>query len=133
MDVNKSAIAKLIGKELASSSALIDANRGVEHKIEFLIKGEVVVKKGENFNQVVSFAVPYDKIVAVLLSKLNGVTLESVVAEAMSDDIDTSDVKKRATEALSKIKGIASKSMEGKVTFPSCVVTIADITECVYC
>jgi hypothetical protein len=42
MDFNQEAIAKLIGKELASSSEAIDLARGVEHKISFLIQGEAI-------------------------------------------------------------------------------------------
>lgn len=133
MKFNQEAIAKLIGKELASSSEAIDLARGVEHKISFLIQGEAIVKKGEDFQQVVSFSLPYDKIIAVLLSKLNGVTLESVVREALESDLDSSEVKKKATEALSKIKGVGKRKMEGKVTFPSVKLEIAEVEVCEYC
>jgi len=133
MDFNKEAVAKLIGKELASSSSEVNAKRGVAHKITFLIQGEVVVKKGENFEQVVSFSLPYDKIIAVLLSKLNGVTLESVVREALDSDLDSSEVKKKATEALKKIKGTGLNKMEGKVTFPSCQINSSEVEVCEYC
>jgi len=133
MDFNKEAMAKAIGKELAKTSKEVDTKRGMAHKITFLIQGEVVVKKGENFNQVVSFSLPYDKIIAVLLSKLNGVTLESVVREAVDSKLDDSDIKKRATTALKKIKGTGSNRMEGKVTFPSFNIIESDIEVCEYC
>jgi hypothetical protein len=133
MDYNKETILKAIAKELANSSELVNLNRGEEHKIDFIFQGEIVVKKGEDFQQIVSFSLPYDKIIAVLLSKLNNVTIESVVKEALESDLDSSEIKSQASVALNKIKGKGQRSMSGKVTVPSCNMTLNEVDICKYC
>lgn len=133
MDYNKETILKAIAKELANSSELVNLNRGEEHKIDFIFQGEIVVKKGEDFQQIVSFSLPYDKIIAVLLSKLNNVTIESVVKEALESDLDSSEIKSQASVALNKIKGKGQRAMNGKVTVPSCAMTLNEVDICKYC
>jgi len=122
-------IAKLIAKHVEE----LALNRGTEQKVSFTISGQFVAKKGEDYEQVTSFAVPYDKILAVALSKLNGVTVESIVKEAMSEDVDTTEIKKQASVALAKIKGQFVKRMSGKVTLQSSVLDICEIDACEYC
>lgn len=126
-------IVKLIGKELAKSDELVNSNREQEYKINFLIGGEVVVKRGHDYKQVISFSLPYDKMIAVLLSKLNGVTIDSVVREALESDLDTSDIKAKASEALKSIKGLGERNCSGKITLPHVEVLSSDVDVCEYC
>ena len=122
-------ISKLIAKYVEQLSV----ERGQEIKVNFCLSGQFVAKKGEDFEQVVSFAVPYDKILAVALSKLNGVTVESIVNEALNTDLDDSIIKNEALAALAKIKGKSSRKMSGKVTIKSSVLEIKEIDSCKYC
>lgn len=133
MEFNQELILKAIAKEIANASELVNSNREVEHKIDFVFQGEIVVKKGNDFSQVHSFSVPYDKIVAILLSKLNGVTMDSVVREALETEIDTKDIKSQANVALAKIKGRGQRAMNGKVTMPSAKLTLNEVDVCRYC
>lgn len=127
------ALAKTIAKEIAKSNAEIDNNRTKEMLVEFTVTGKAVVKRGEDFEQVQTFAVPYDLLLAVTLSKLNGVTVESIVREALSTDIDPSQVKAEASEALKKIKGTAMRKASGKITVKSDQIDIAEINVCENC
>jgi len=133
MNVNYDALSKAIAKELASNSELANLKRGTEVKIDFLFQGSAVVKKGEDYQQIVSFALPYDKIVAVLFSKLNNVTMESVVREALDSDLDATDVKAEALKCLASIKGMGKRNMSGKVTIPHVNLNISEVDECEYC
>lgn len=126
-------LVKTILTEIAKNSPEINGNRNTEHLIEFSISGKGVLKKGEDYEQVISFGLPYDKIIAVLLSKLNGVTIEAVVREALESDLDETEVKKRATEALTAIKGKGRRNCSGKVTADSISVISTEIEVCQYC
>lgn len=128
--MNEKDIAKVIAKQVQE---LAD-KRGTEIKIDFNISGQIVAKKGEDYEQIVNFAVPYEKLLVLALSKLNGVTLDSLVTEALLDDyLDTSKIKAEAVEAVAKIKGKQTRKMSGKLTIQSTVLEVADVTSCEYC
>jgi len=56
-------------------------------------------------------------ILAVALSKLNGVTVESIVREAIGyDEDEVTAIKEQAKVALDKIKAPAKEMTAGKVT-----------------
>jgi hypothetical protein len=56
-------------------------------------------------------------ILAVAMSKLNGVTVESIVREAVGMDADkVTAVKEQAKQALDAIKAPAKQMTAGKVT-----------------
>lgn len=120
-------LTKLIAKEIASSDVSINAKRGDLFKVDFTVSGSALVKKGEDYSQVISFAIPYDKIVAVLLSKLNGVTLESVVKEALAEEIDSEQIKAQASAALKRIKGTGTRKCSGKITVEGEILDLAKI------
>jgi predicted nucleotidyltransferase len=127
------ALAQTIAKEIAKANDQIDQNRTKEMLVEFTVTGKAVVKRGEDYEQVQSFAVPYDLLLAVTLSKLNGVTVESIVREALSTDIDPAQVKAQASEALAKIKGTAKRKTSGKITVKEDEIFLAEITVCENC
>lgn len=126
-------LTKLISKEIANQSEDVLKNRTKEMKIAFKVEGQAIVKKGEDFEQIVSFAIPYDKIVAVLLSKLNGVTVNSVLKEALSGDISTDQIKAEASEALREIKGTSKRKMSGKLSVKSEICENLQIEVCEFC
>lgn len=100
-----------------------------DHSIDetFRIKG--TLSKAADHVQVVSMSLPAWKIIAVLLSKLNGVTIESVLDEAMdpkkAEDFGN-DIKKSATKALEKYKANAgTETVTGRVDTDLVVDTAA--------
>ena len=126
-------LVKLIAKEIAKTDSLVNLNRKTEVKVDFTISGSAIVKKGEDYEQISSFAVPYDRLVAVLLSKLNGVTLEAVLREAMDEDLDVSLVKAQASEALKRIKGTAVRASAGKLTITDEILEASNVDVCLNC
>jgi hypothetical protein len=103
----KSAIVK-------EASDNIDAG---EYTINELIRVQGTVRKGEDSEQIVHMTVPHWKLIAVLFSKVNGVTMDSVVKEMLElDDDKATVIKQKAKDALDKVKGPAKQTTAGKVT-----------------
>lgn len=59
-----------------------------EYELDFMVRvrGELAI--GEDVEAVVSAAIPWQRVAAVALDKLNGVTLESVLREALKGEVD---------------------------------------------
>lgn len=125
--------AKAVSKLIAKYVDHLEVEREKEIKVKFNISGEFVARKGKDYSQDVSFAVPYDKIVLLLLSKLNGVTVESVLREALEGNFDSSVIKAEAEEALKKIKGESKRKCSGKVTVSHENIKVNELDTCEYC
>lgn len=100
---------------LKTSAKNRDAVEAGEYELDFTvrIRGEVAV--GEDVEAVVAASVPWQRIAALLLDKVNGVTLESVLAEALKGDVDEESVGSRAAEAMAALKAPTKKTRKGAV------------------
>lgn len=107
--------------------------RGKEFKVSFDLKGEVICKQGEDYEQIINFAIPYEKLFAVALNKLNGVTVESLLKEALNDEPNTDELKERVNAAMIEIKGKGKRKCSGKVTIQNAFLNIENIEGCEYC
>lgn len=73
--------------------------------------------KGEYYKQVIHMKVPHWNMVAVLMSKLNGVTVESVIREAFDcPDEQVKCIKGQANKAIKALKAPTTSNVAGKVT-----------------
>jgi hypothetical protein len=88
-----------------------------EYPVDFVVRVSGSVKKGEDYDgQIVEKAEPW-LLLAVALSHLNGVTVDSIVKEALAADPALVDsLKVKAAEALAAIKGPTKTRCAGKVT-----------------
>lgn len=77
------------------------------------IRGKVTV--AEDTEKRVPLAVPWQKVCAVLLSKLNGVTVEAVLAEALRSEFDVEGVTTRAQAAIEKLVESTKRPTRGAV------------------
>lgn len=103
----KNALVKDASESLSVGTHLIDA---LIH-----IKGQI--KKGEDVEQIVHMKVPHWAIIAVLMSKVNGVTLDAVVREALSlPEEQVTKIKEQAAKAIDAVKAPAKSLTAGKVT-----------------
>lgn len=90
-----------------------------EHEIDMLVNVKGTIKRGEDFEQVVHMSVDSWGLLAVALSKLNGVTVKSLAEEAMkAENADkVSEVKANAKEAIEAVKkSLGKQKVNGKVT-----------------
>ncbi|MGI9568824.1 MAG: hypothetical protein ACR2PH_03595 [Desulfobulbia bacterium] len=87
------------------------------HSVDTTIRIKGTVTKGEEYEQVQHMKVDQWAMIAVLLSKVNGVTVDSVVREINSVEKDAiTEIKKKAQEAMDKVKAPAKVKTAGKVT-----------------
>ena len=109
------ALAKILGE---AASATRDNLAVGEHTVDERVTIDVagLVKVGEDFEQrVVGKADPW-LLLGVALSKLNGVTIESIVAEALSAELNGKDIKAKADAAVAAVKAPTVTRCRGKVT-----------------
>jgi hypothetical protein len=108
------ALAKAISEDTkkdASKSLKADDYVGA-----FLARISYSLTKGNPYKQnIVAKAEPW-KLLAVALSKLNGVTVQALVTEANSGEIDSEEIKKQADAAMAEIKGKTETTCNGKIT-----------------
>ena len=128
-------LAKSIAQAIAKQQPEIDLHRGQEMVIDYVLRGSAVIRKGEDYKSIVDRSIPYDKLFAIALSKLNGVTVESIVREALESDLSTSDmqIKTQAVKAIAKFKGRAEKIVSGRTTVKAEVLEECEITVCPNC
>ena len=87
-----------------------------EYDVNVLVRVKGSVKVGEDYSQrIVAAANPW-KLLAVALSKLNGVTVDSIVREAEANGLDDKAVKTQADAAIQTIKEPTERTCSGKVT-----------------
>lgn len=73
------------------------------------------LKVGEDYEQAQVQNVPWQKVVMVLLSKVNDTTLEAVLREALTGDLDDKQIKAQAKAAMATIMGSVMQDHKGKV------------------
>lgn len=86
---------------------------------EAVIKITYDLRVGEGYEQAVAASIPWQRIAGVLFSKLNGVTVESVVREALAvdpKDAAQEEIAQRAKEATASLLAASKRAVSGKVT-----------------
>jgi len=87
-----------------------------DYNVAFNVMVTGMIRVGEDYTQqIVAKADPW-LLLATALSKLNGVTVESIVRDSLADNIDPKEVKKQASDAMARIKGKTETDCKGKVT-----------------
>ena len=74
---------------------------------------------GNPYQQRIAAAVPWQRLLAAALSRLNGVTVESLVREALADETlepDAARIKAEAAEAVTRLMDATERTCSGKVT-----------------
>lgn len=88
-----------------------------EYRGTTVLKVSYDLKVGADYQSEIAAAVPWMQVAAVLFSKLNDVTIESVVAEALAlDEEQATVVKDQANAAVRKLVAATKRDCSGKVT-----------------
>ena len=102
-------------KDAVKKNARAELSEG-NHDVDFIVHVSGSLTVGADYDEhCVAEAEPWG-LLAVALSKLNGVTVESITREFLKNTLDTTPIKKQATAAMKKIKGTTLKTFNGKVT-----------------
>jgi len=108
------AIAKMVKKgELDSSRDLLSAG---EYEIDCLVHIQGIMKVGEDFEKRQTNKIDWIGLTALALSKLNGVTVESLIAEFEKSGVDGSIIKKQAQEKIDALRDSTMITSKGAVT-----------------
>lgn len=88
-----------------------------EHAVDILVRVKGTLKRGEDYpSQIVAKADPWT-LLAAALSHLNGVTVDSLVKEALTaDPALVKSLKANAADAIAAIKAPTKTVCNGKVT-----------------
>ena len=109
------AVAKLVSdKESSAASAGLAAG---QYDVDVTLRVKGTLTRGENYTgKIVEKADPW-LLLAVALSHLNGVTVDSIVREAlMADPALVADLKADAADAIAAVKGPTETVCNGKTT-----------------
>jgi hypothetical protein len=86
-----------------------------DYDVDVEVRVHGTIRVGEDHEAEVTAAIPWQRVCAVLLDKLNDVTIESVLSEALGD-VDDTEVKAQAAAAMRALKGSTTKTVKGAVT-----------------
>jgi hypothetical protein len=121
---------QILAKEAAAAKgktrdALTVGDTEVDEIITLHLTG--TVRTGADYEQeIVAKADPWT-LLAAALSHLNGVTIESLTAEALAADPKLiASIKKQAKASIAAVKGITLTECRGKVTLPVKAITVID-------
>ena len=114
-NVETVALAKAV-KAAAAKAAGEGVSAG-EYPVDFTVRVSGSIKKGEDYDQeIVAKADPW-LLLAAALSHLNGVTVDSIVREALTADPALVDgLKAKAADAVQAVKGPTKTRCNGKIT-----------------
>ena len=117
---------QILAKEAAAAKGKTrDALTDVDEIITLHLTG--TVRTGADYEQeIVAKADPWT-LLAAALSHLNGVTIESLTAEALAADPKLiASIKKQAKASIAAVKGTTLTECRGKVTLPAKAITVID-------
>lgn len=126
-ELNKVQVVAL-GKAV-KDAVLKEAGAGVavgEYPVDFVVRVTGSIKKGEDYDsQIVAKADPW-LLLAAALSKLNGVTVDALVREALTaDEALIEGLKAKAADAIQAVKGPTNTRCAGKITTKLTVLPVA--------
>jgi hypothetical protein len=108
------AVSKMI-KTAVTSKASKNLAVGV-HEVNALIRVQGSIKVGEDFEKRQTNTIDWMGLTAFALSKLNGVTIESLIAEYEANGVPKADIKKVAQDKVDDLRGTTWKTNNGPVT-----------------
>ena len=99
-----------------------EARKGLtlgDHEVNCLVRVQGSIRVGADITKTVPARIDWTGIACLALSKLNGVTMESIVQEYLNSDdfsADVKDMKKRGEDAIETLKATTVKTTNGQVT-----------------
>lgn len=118
------ALAKAV-KDAAAKEAGAGVTAG-EYSVDFTVRVTGSIKKGEDYDAEIVAKVDPWLLLAAALSHLNGVTVDSIVREALTADEALVDgLKAKAADAIAAVKAPTKTRCNGKITTKLAVTPVA--------
>jgi hypothetical protein len=86
------------------------------HPVDCLVRVKGTIKVGEDFEKKQTNKLDWIGLCALALSKLNGVTVESLIAEFEANGVDGKTIKKQAQEKIDALRDTTWQTTKGAVT-----------------
>jgi len=101
-----------------------------KHEVDVTIRIQGTITKGEDYSGTVYQSVPFDRMFAVAMSKLNSTTIEAIMREALSDNAADllERIKPQAQAAIQTLTQQTEKIQNGKTTAKLKVTKIETLT-----
>lgn len=119
-NLEKVAIAKVVkARDASKASSEVDAGR---YEVDFLVRVHGVVKKGEPYQKTQPNKIKWTLLMAILASKVNKETLQSVIREYTKAEEDGSfesaekSIKAEVSTEVDNLKGRTTALVNGPVT-----------------
>jgi hypothetical protein len=112
--IQKAVVARLVKAE--ESKEVVEGMKPGEYKGEFMARIAYAFKRGEDFDKAIPAKAKPWKLLALALSKLNGVTVASLVREAEGGVVvEEADIEARANEAIATVVAATKTRCNGQV------------------
>ena len=98
------------------------------YTVDALVALRGTFRIGHDYEQRIAPAADVWGLLAVALSKLNGVTVDALLEAYESGEFDTAAVKAQAAEAVAKIKDSTLRVCKGKVTVEGLQASVTEVT-----
>ena len=127
VDVERLAVRRIVdGNDDSVCSGRVEPGK---HHFDFTIRVQGDLEKGKDFVQVHAPSLPKMAIIQNLLSRLNGVTIESVIRDIQQkQQFDRpgaeEEFEERAAKAWKAIAGTQKKTMNGRVSLSAITVDV---------
>ena len=109
MDPKNLLVLSKFGTKEGEAGSYADAVEAGEYEVDFVVRIHGRFTKGEDRQQRVATRIPWQQMFAVAMSKLNGVTVHSILAEALRGN---GRVQAMSEEAGEKAKAAVAELME---------------------
>ena len=104
-------------EKFKAGSKVRETVKAGQYDIDAIVRIVGTMKVGNDHPAKISAAVPWQRLVGVLFSKVNGVTMESVVREALAAGPDLEDeISERAQAAVNELVEAQTATRKGRVT-----------------
>jgi len=119
--MNELTAVEVLAVSKAIKKGAIDTARGNvstgSHEVNCLVRVQGSIKVGEDYDKPQVNKIDWTGLVAVALSKLNGVTVEKLISDYIKmDKVEVKEIKATAQAHIDTLKGKTMQTDKGKVT-----------------
>lgn len=94
-----------------------------QHQVDEEIRIRALLKKGEDYESVVSQSIPWKQIATALLNRVNRATVDAILGAVVRGEEDTKALKPEVEEALEILRRRTVQTCAGKLTGQADLIT----------
>lgn len=94
-----------------------------QHQVDEEIRIRALLKKGEDYESVVSQSIPWKQIATALLNRVNRATVDAILGAVVRGEEDTKALKPEVEEVLEILRRRTVQTCAGKLTGQADLIT----------